>query len=254
MKDLKKLRQARADKARAGKIKLDALNALLGKPSSPRPKPRSSRRSKPKSTRSRPRSRRSTPKSRPRKRSPAAPRCRLGLGRVPARSMMVNDLNPCDHRRIPQPGGIRDRCAICSPAAAWIRGWVQRRPISSKTRARPARAVLVPTEFRDQIWGIAFPEHDLLSLCNPEPTNSNSISIPKDETTPWGAAGVQAAWRSEGTQMLASKIALTGTQLQLHELFAFVHRDLRADRRCAAVECRLTTRPAAPSTGKRPTL
>jgi HK97 family phage major capsid protein len=61
-----------------------------------------------------------------------------------------------------------------------------------------------------------------LSFCNPEPTQGNTVGIVKDETTPWGAAGVQAAWRSEGTQMIATKAALTPTLMQLHELYAFV--------------------------------
>jgi hypothetical protein len=82
--------------------------------------------------------------------------------------------------------------------------------------------VLVPTEWRDQIWALVFADNDLLGFCNPEPTQGNTVGIVKDETTPWGAAGVQAAWRSEGTSMIASKAALTPTILQLHELYAFV--------------------------------
>lgn len=82
--------------------------------------------------------------------------------------------------------------------------------------------ILVPTEWREAIWSLVFADDDLLGFCNPEPTQGNTVGIVKDETTPWGASGVQAAWRSEGTQMLASKAAMTPTMLQLHELFAFV--------------------------------
>lgn len=82
--------------------------------------------------------------------------------------------------------------------------------------------VLVPAEWREAIWSLVFADDDLLGFCNPEPTQGNSIGIIKDETTPWGASGVQAAWRAEGSQMLATKAAITPTLMQLHELYAFV--------------------------------
>ncbi|MBI1405700.1 MAG: phage major capsid protein [Caulobacter sp.] len=81
---------------------------------------------------------------------------------------------------------------------------------------------LVPLDYRQQIWEIAFSPTDLLGMVNPEPTNSNSVKIGKDESTPWGAAGVQAAWRSEGQQMVASKASQTQMTVDLHELYAFV--------------------------------
>mgnify|MGYP001627451296 CR=1 FL=1 len=81
---------------------------------------------------------------------------------------------------------------------------------------------LVPPQFRETIWELVFGERDLLSLIAPEPTSSNVVQIPKDETTPWGASGVQANWRAEGTQMTGSKAALIGSTVNLHELYAFV--------------------------------
>ena len=50
-------------------------------------------------------------------------------------------------------------------------------------------------------------------MVTPTPTNSNFISIPKDETTPWGAAGVQAAWRAEAAALTASKISITANTM-----------------------------------------
>lgn len=81
---------------------------------------------------------------------------------------------------------------------------------------------LVPAQFRETIWELVFGERDLLSMMAPEPTASNVVQIPKDETTPWGAAGVQAFWRAEGSQMTGSKAALVGSTVNLHELYAFV--------------------------------
>jgi HK97 family phage major capsid protein len=81
---------------------------------------------------------------------------------------------------------------------------------------------LVPVEYRQAIWDLTFEEPDLLSMVSPEPTMANTVKIAKDETTPWGSAGVRAHWRSEGAQMTADKMAMTGTIVELHELFAFV--------------------------------
>ncbi len=80
---------------------------------------------------------------------------------------------------------------------------------------------LVPPEYSRQVWEIAFEQTDLFGMSQPEPIQGNATIKPKDETTPWGAAGVQAAWRAEGTQMLPSKLSLTGEMMTLHELFAF---------------------------------
>lgn len=81
---------------------------------------------------------------------------------------------------------------------------------------------LVPPDFRQQIWELVFAGTDLINMVTPTPTNSNNINIPKDETTPWGAAGVQAVWRAEAGQLTASKPAIGQTNVQLHELAAFV--------------------------------
>ncbi|HET6969971.1 MAG TPA: phage major capsid protein, partial [Phenylobacterium sp.] len=81
---------------------------------------------------------------------------------------------------------------------------------------------LVPPEYRQGIWELAVEQDDLFGMITAEPTSSNMVKIAKDETTPWGASGVQAYWRSEGSQMVASKAALTGMTIELHELYAFV--------------------------------
>lgn len=81
---------------------------------------------------------------------------------------------------------------------------------------------LVPTQYREAIWDLTFNEPDLLSMVSPEPTAGNTVKITKDETTPWGSAGVTAAWRSEGSSMVAKRAAMTGMIVELHELYAFV--------------------------------
>ena len=81
---------------------------------------------------------------------------------------------------------------------------------------------LVPTDYRQAIWELAFDQNDLLGMVSPEPTQSNNVRILKDESTPWGSSGVQANWRAEGSQMSASKVAQSGSLVELHELYAFV--------------------------------
>jgi HK97 family phage major capsid protein len=80
----------------------------------------------------------------------------------------------------------------------------------------------VPPQMREQIWELAFQGTDLLSLLAMEPTNSNSIEMGADESTPWGSTGIQAFWRVEADEMTASKLATKGKRTDLHELYAFV--------------------------------
>ncbi len=80
----------------------------------------------------------------------------------------------------------------------------------------------VPPMYRDQIWSLVYEGDDLLSLVNAEPTNSNSVELLADESTPWGATGIQAYWAGEGVQMTPSRLATEGRQVKLHKLHAYV--------------------------------
>ncbi len=86
-----------------------------------------------------------------------------------------------------------------------------------------AASYLVPAEFREEITDLVFGEEDpFMDFIAPEPTSSNRVVGLGDETTPWGSSGIQAAWRAEGTQMVATQAALSPRETQLHELYAFV--------------------------------
>jgi HK97 family phage major capsid protein len=100
---------------------------------------------------------------------------------------------------------------------------------------------LVPPQYSQEVAEIAFNEPDLFGMANPEPTNSNTFLKPKDETTPWGASGVQAVWRAEAAQMTASKLALTGEISQLHELYAFCAASNEVLSDASMLQNRLTT-------------
>ncbi|MBN8987431.1 MAG: phage major capsid protein [Rhizobiales bacterium] len=222
-KDLKKLRQARADKAKAGKTALDQLNALLGKDNATDAEKASITTLEAEvDTLEQEVSaldREISAEEKASRRATLFGSTALG---GPALATVVNDTDPARTAgfkslaefavsvRNFQVNGIAD-----PRFAAAASGYQQNQGSSGE-------GVLVPTEWREQIWSLVFADNDLLSFCNPEPTQGNTVGIVKDETTPWGAAGVQAAWRSEGTQMIATKAALTPTIMQLHELYAFV--------------------------------
>ena len=222
-KDLKKLRQARADKAKAGKTKLDQLNALLDK---------SDATDAEKAQITTLEAEVATPEKEVadlageittgEKVSRGAPLFGTPSLGGRARHTVVNDLNP------ERTGGFHNLAEF----AVSVRNFQVNGQMDPRLGAAPAgfqqnqgpggEGVLVPLEFREQIWSMVFDDGNLLGFCNPEPTSGNSVGIIKDETTPWGASGVQAEWRAEGTQMAASKAAVTPAIMQLHELYAFV--------------------------------
>lgn len=81
---------------------------------------------------------------------------------------------------------------------------------------------MLPPQMRQEIWEAVNELDSLLAEVDSEPTASNSVTFNKDETTPWGATGVLAYWRSEGSQMTNSKLSTDGELMKLHELYALV--------------------------------
>ncbi len=81
----------------------------------------------------------------------------------------------------------------------------------------------VPPDFRREIWVKVMGEENLLSRCAPLITGGNSITIPKDETTPWQTSGgILAYWESEAAAVTASKPNLSMSQIRLAKLMALV--------------------------------
>ncbi|BAL77040.1 phage major capsid protein [Bradyrhizobium cosmicum] len=232
MKDLKKLRHARAEKAKAGKIALDKLNAVLGNANATETEKASIAALEAEVdaleqevaaldaeiAAEEKAARRASLFT-----SPAvATSLAVAAFGGPALATVVRDSDPA------RTAGFASLAEFAvSVRNMAVGGIVDPRFSAAATgyqqnQGSAGEGVLVPTEWREAIWSLVFDNNDLLGFCNPEPTQGNTVGIIKDETTPWGAAGVQAAWRSEGSQMLASKAALTPTIMQLHELYAFV--------------------------------
>jgi HK97 family phage major capsid protein len=79
---------------------------------------------------------------------------------------------------------------------------------------------LVPPEFARQIWQKVEAEENLMNRCTVLTPSGNSMSLPKDETTPWGTAGVRVYWEAEAAQATASKAAFELSTQRLYKLMA----------------------------------
>lgn len=81
----------------------------------------------------------------------------------------------------------------------------------------------VPPEYRTAIMEKVLGENSLLSMTDQLVTSSNTIVLPKDETTPWQTTGgIQAYWDGENDQLTQSKVALQEETLRLNKLTALV--------------------------------
>lgn len=80
---------------------------------------------------------------------------------------------------------------------------------------------LVPTQYRDDILRAIGEVDEFLPRFNPQPTSARSIEFIRDESTPWGATGVTAHWRAEGSQMTPSRIVTNAARMEVHDLYAF---------------------------------
>lgn len=81
---------------------------------------------------------------------------------------------------------------------------------------------LVPPEYSRTIFALSLEEQALLPLTDQMPVEGNGMSLPKDETTPWGSNGVRAYWQGEASVAGQSKPVLGRTDLRLKKLMALV--------------------------------
>ena len=81
----------------------------------------------------------------------------------------------------------------------------------------------VPPEFRTTIMEKVMGEMSLLARTDLIDVTGNSMTIPKDETTPWqSTGGIQAYWEGEGQQLTQSKPQLEEATIRLNKLTALV--------------------------------
>jgi len=79
---------------------------------------------------------------------------------------------------------------------------------------------LVPPDFSAAIWKKVEAEENLMARCTELTPEGNSMTIPKDETTPWGTTGVRVYWEPEAAAATASKGVFESSTFRLHKLMA----------------------------------
>ncbi|RID91543.1 phage major capsid protein [Gemmobacter lutimaris] len=113
-------------------------------------------------------------------------------------------------RQASRPGGQPDARLFGAPTDVHIGG------------APSGEGYEVPPEYRNSIFEVVNKLDEFGPLVDEEPTAKREVKGLADETTPWGATGVQARWRGEGTKMEPSKLVTEPRTTVLHELYAFV--------------------------------
>lgn len=81
---------------------------------------------------------------------------------------------------------------------------------------------LVPPEFSREVFQHSLEEDALLPLTDDYPVTGNSLTFPKDETTPWGTDGIRAYWENEAAAATATKPKGAVATLRTSKLFALV--------------------------------
>lgn len=81
---------------------------------------------------------------------------------------------------------------------------------------------LVAPDFARTIWQKVEAEENLMNRCAQLTPSGNSMQIPKDETTPWGTAGIRTYWDGEAVAATASKAAFELSTLRLYKLTSLV--------------------------------
>lgn len=104
-------------------------------------------------------------------------------------------------------------------------------PTTLHSEGHSEDGLMVPPEFRQEIWRPAFELDDIMSLFTPQTTSAPVVQFAADETTPWGAAGIKAYWVAEGKALTPSKLATQPREVRLHKLacLTFVTSEMEMD-------------------------
>ena len=80
----------------------------------------------------------------------------------------------------------------------------------------------VPADFRTAIMEKVLGEQSLLSRTDQITVGGNTLTIPKDNGTPWGTTGIRAYWGNEGGLKTQSRPAFTDMTLRLNKVYSLV--------------------------------
>jgi HK97 family phage major capsid protein len=81
---------------------------------------------------------------------------------------------------------------------------------------------LVAPEFSRDVFQHSLEGDSLLPLTDDYPVQGNSLTFPKDETTPWGTDGMRAYWASEAAVATQTKPKGSVSTMRLSKLIALV--------------------------------
>ena len=81
---------------------------------------------------------------------------------------------------------------------------------------------LVPPEFGREVFRHSLEGDALLPLTDNIPVTGNTMSFPRDETTPWGSDGIRAYWENEAALATQTKPKGDRYDFRLSKLFALV--------------------------------
>lgn len=81
---------------------------------------------------------------------------------------------------------------------------------------------LVPPEYATQVWMHSLGEDAFLPMCDGQSISGNTMSYPKDETTPWGTDGIRAYWENEAAVATQTKPKGEVNTLRLKKLMALI--------------------------------
>lgn len=81
---------------------------------------------------------------------------------------------------------------------------------------------LVPGEFANTIKQHTLDDGAFLPLTDMVEISGNSMTFPRDETTPWGTNGIRAYWENEAAAATATKPVIGADTMRLNKLMALV--------------------------------
>lgn len=81
---------------------------------------------------------------------------------------------------------------------------------------------LIPPEFSSNVSQHSLEEDAFLPLTDNDEIQGNSMTFPRDETTPWGSNGIRAYWEGEGDQGAQTKPVIGSDTMRLRKLMALV--------------------------------
>jgi HK97 family phage major capsid protein len=80
----------------------------------------------------------------------------------------------------------------------------------------------VPQDFRTAIMEKVMGEASLMSRTDQIVVGGNTLTIPKDNGTPWGTTGIRAYWGNEGGLKTQSRPSFETMTLRLHKIYSLV--------------------------------